>query len=158
MKTLNMFYLVIYWTQKVHNDFIFLCSIILPPDGHSSNHECHCWNLQDNRAIVGIFIALLRFSVDSPSYKITSTPGAYGLNNSLRFQAIISIYNTISVLTSHNKTLQLEWCTSKTLRTKHTSLTHHNWINRKLTQHMGSCWPLSVFCPCIGSSMHRKLR
>ena len=23
MKTLNMFYLVIYWTQKVHNDFIF---------------------------------------------------------------------------------------------------------------------------------------
>ena len=26
MKTLNIFYLVIYWTQKVHNDFIFLCS------------------------------------------------------------------------------------------------------------------------------------
>jgi hypothetical protein len=23
MKTLNMFYLVIYWTQKVHNDFTF---------------------------------------------------------------------------------------------------------------------------------------
>jgi len=22
MKTLNMFYLVIYWTQKLHNDFI----------------------------------------------------------------------------------------------------------------------------------------
>ena len=27
MKTLNMFYLVIYWTQKVHNDFILLCSL-----------------------------------------------------------------------------------------------------------------------------------
>ena len=27
MKTLNIFYLVIYWTQKVHNDFIFLCSL-----------------------------------------------------------------------------------------------------------------------------------
>jgi len=26
MKTLNV-YLVIYWTQKVHNDFIFLCSL-----------------------------------------------------------------------------------------------------------------------------------
>ena len=25
MKTSNIFYLVIYWTQKVHNDFIFLC-------------------------------------------------------------------------------------------------------------------------------------
>ena len=42
MKTLNMFYLVIYCTQKVRNDFIFLCSIILPPVGHSSNHEYHC--------------------------------------------------------------------------------------------------------------------
>ena len=29
MKTLNMFNLVIYWTQKVHNDFIYLYSIIL---------------------------------------------------------------------------------------------------------------------------------
>jgi len=72
MKTLNMFYLVIYWTQKVHNDFIFLCSIVLPPVGHPSNHEYHCWNLQDNRAVVRIFIALLRFSCDSPSY-ITCT-------------------------------------------------------------------------------------
>jgi hypothetical protein len=27
MKTLNIFYLIIYWTQKVHNDFIFLCSL-----------------------------------------------------------------------------------------------------------------------------------
>jgi len=38
MKTLNMFYFVIYWTQKVHNDFIFLCGIVLPPVGHSSDH------------------------------------------------------------------------------------------------------------------------
>jgi len=68
MKTLNMFYLVIYWTQKVHNDFIFVCSIVLPPVGHSSIHEYHCWNLQDNWAVVQIFIALLGFSFDSPSY------------------------------------------------------------------------------------------
>ena len=68
MKTLNMFYLVIYWTQKVHNEFIFLCSIVLPPVGHSSNHEYHCWNLQDNRAVVRSFIAIFRFSVESPSY------------------------------------------------------------------------------------------
>ena len=70
MRTLNVFYLVIYWSQKVHNDFIFLRSILLPPVGHSSNQEYHCWNLQDNRAVVRIFIALLRFSFDSPSYKI----------------------------------------------------------------------------------------
>ena len=68
MKTLNMFYLIIYWTQKAHNDFIFLCSIVLLAISHSSNHEYHCWNLQDNRAVVWIFIALLRFSFDSPSY------------------------------------------------------------------------------------------
>jgi len=55
MKPLNMFYLVIYWTPKVHNDLIFLCSIVLPPVGHSSNHGYHCWNLQDNRAVVRIF-------------------------------------------------------------------------------------------------------
>ena len=27
MKTLKMFYLAIYWTQELHNDFIFLCSV-----------------------------------------------------------------------------------------------------------------------------------
>jgi len=27
MKTLNIFYLVIFWTQNVHNYFIFLCSL-----------------------------------------------------------------------------------------------------------------------------------
>jgi hypothetical protein len=27
VKTLNIFYLVIYWTQKVHNEFSFLCSL-----------------------------------------------------------------------------------------------------------------------------------
>jgi len=73
MKTLNIFYLLIYWTQKVYNDLIFLCSIVLPPVGHSSNHEYRCWNLQDNRAVVRIFIALLRFSVDSPSYNNRDT-------------------------------------------------------------------------------------
>jgi len=45
MKNLDMLYLVIYWTQKVHNELIFLFSIVLPPVGHSSNHEYHFWNL-----------------------------------------------------------------------------------------------------------------
>ena len=52
--------------KKVHNDFIFLCSIVLPPVGHSSNNEYHCWNLQDNQAVVRIFIVLLRLSFESP--------------------------------------------------------------------------------------------
>ena len=68
LKTLNVFYLVIYWTQKVYNYFIFPCSIVLPPVGHSSNHEHHCWNSQDNRSGVRIFIALSGFSFDSLSY------------------------------------------------------------------------------------------
>ena len=46
MKTLNMFYLEIYWTQNVHNDIIFLCIIVLPPVGHSSNPEYTVVNLQ----------------------------------------------------------------------------------------------------------------
>jgi len=45
MKTLNILYLVIYWTQNVHSDFILLCSIVLPPVGHSSNHQYHCCQL-----------------------------------------------------------------------------------------------------------------
>ena len=32
-----MSYLVIYWTQNAHNDFIFRCTIVLPPVGHSEN-------------------------------------------------------------------------------------------------------------------------
>jgi len=39
MKTLNMFYLVIYWTQKVHNDCIFLCSLHCVPYKCSSASE-----------------------------------------------------------------------------------------------------------------------
>ena len=29
MKSLNIFYLVIYWTQKVHSDFIFRCRLLI---------------------------------------------------------------------------------------------------------------------------------
>ena len=77
MKTLNMFYLVIYWTQKVHIDFIFLCSIVLPPVGRSSNYEHHCRNLQDYRAVVRIFVALVRYWADSPTYlKLLAIMGA----------------------------------------------------------------------------------
>ena len=69
IKTLNMLlYLVFYRTQKAHNYFIFLCIIALPPVSHSSNHQSHCWNLQNNPAMVRNFIEILRFSVDSPPY------------------------------------------------------------------------------------------
>jgi len=44
--------------------------IILPPVSHSSNHEYHCCQLKDNRAVFRIFIALLRFSFDSLSYNL----------------------------------------------------------------------------------------
>jgi len=44
--------------------------IILPPAGHSSNHEYHCCQLTDNQAVFRIFIALLKFSFDSPSYNV----------------------------------------------------------------------------------------
>ena len=40
MKTLNIFYLVIYWTQKVHNNFIFLRSLHCVPYKCSSASEC----------------------------------------------------------------------------------------------------------------------
>jgi len=42
--------------------------IVLPPIGHSSNHEYHCCQLTDNQAVFRIFIALLMFSFDSPWY------------------------------------------------------------------------------------------
>ena len=35
MKTLNIFYLVIYWKQKVHNDFIYLFSL------HCIPYKCY---------------------------------------------------------------------------------------------------------------------
>ena len=41
----------------------FLCSIVLPPVGHSSKQEYHFLNLQDNRAVFQIFIALLKFFI-----------------------------------------------------------------------------------------------
>ena len=34
LKTLTIFYLVIYWTQKVHKDFTFLCSL------HYLSYKC----------------------------------------------------------------------------------------------------------------------
>ena len=34
LQTSNIFYLVIYWKQKVHNAFIFLCSL------HCLSYKC----------------------------------------------------------------------------------------------------------------------
>jgi len=72
MKTLNIFYLVIYWTQKVQKDFIFLCSIVLPCHLSATFQTISIIvvNLQDNRAVFRIVIALLRFSFDPPSYNL----------------------------------------------------------------------------------------
>ena len=67
MKTLNCMlqagppYLHYYCAVVLHS------CIVLPPVGHSSNHEYQCCQLTDNRAVFRIFIALL-FSFDSPSY------------------------------------------------------------------------------------------
>ena len=48
--------------------------IVLPSVGHSSNHEHHCSQLADNRAVFRLIIVLLRFSFDSHSFKYTFYP------------------------------------------------------------------------------------
>jgi len=68
--------------------------IVLPPVGHSSNHQYHCWNLQDNRNVVRIFIALLRSSFDFPSYIYTGCPRRKGPNFGRVF--LRSNYNDIT--------------------------------------------------------------
>jgi hypothetical protein len=41
LKILIFFYLATYWTQKAHNDFIFLCSLHSVPYKFSSALEVH---------------------------------------------------------------------------------------------------------------------
>ena len=55
MVTVNMFYIVIYWTQKGTQWPHFLCSIVLPPVGHSSKHEYHCCQLTRQSSCVSNF-------------------------------------------------------------------------------------------------------
>ena len=71
MKTLN------WMLQAGPPSLHYYCAVVLhsytvlPPVGHSSNHEYHeyhCCHLTDNRAVFRIFIWLLRFSFDSSSY------------------------------------------------------------------------------------------
>ena len=62
-----IFYLVIYWTQKVHNDFIFLCSLHCALSTTLQKISITVVNLHNNRPVVRICIPILRFSVDSPS-------------------------------------------------------------------------------------------
>ena len=73
MKSLNIFLsrnlLNTEGTQLLH----FSVYLDILPVGHSSNHEYQCCQLKDNRAVFRIFIALLRFSFDSPSYFTTSS-------------------------------------------------------------------------------------
>ena len=63
MKTLNIFYLVIYWTQKVHNDFIFLYSLHCHLSATLQTISITVVSLQDNRAVFRIFIALFKFFI-----------------------------------------------------------------------------------------------
>ena len=42
-ENLKYFYLVIYWTQNVHNDFMFLCSLHCVPYKCSSDLEVHVY-------------------------------------------------------------------------------------------------------------------
>ena len=64
MKTLNMFmsYFIEHKGYTVASFFYAVSYSHLSPTLHS------LLKLQDSRAVVRIFIALLRFSVDSPSY------------------------------------------------------------------------------------------
>ena len=41
---------------------------VLPPVGHSSNHECHCCQFKRQSSCVENFYRTLKFSFDSPSY------------------------------------------------------------------------------------------
>jgi len=52
------FYLVIYWTRKVHNSFIFLCSLHRHLSATLQTIGITAFDLQDNRAVVWIFIWL----------------------------------------------------------------------------------------------------
>ena len=67
MKTLNCM------LQAGPSSLHYYCSvvlhscIVLSPIGHSSNHEYCCCQLTDNRDVIRTFIALLRFSFESPS-------------------------------------------------------------------------------------------
>jgi hypothetical protein len=51
-----------YWAVVLHS-----CTV-LPPLGHSSNHEYHCCQLIRQSSVFQIFIALLGFSFDCTSY------------------------------------------------------------------------------------------
>ena len=67
MKTLN--YLLQAGPPSLHyyRAVVLHSCIVLPPVGHSSNHEYHCYQLADNRDVFRNFIALLRLSFDSPT-------------------------------------------------------------------------------------------
>jgi len=43
--------------------------IVLPPVGHSSNHQFHCRQLTRQSSCVSIFYRTFKLSLDSPSYK-----------------------------------------------------------------------------------------
>jgi len=74
MKTLNAM------LQAGAPSLHYYCAVVLhscivqTSVGHSSNHQYHCCQLTDNRAVFWIFIALLRFSFDSPSYVFPAHP------------------------------------------------------------------------------------
>jgi hypothetical protein len=65
--------------------------IVLPPVGHSSNHEYHCCQLTRQSAVFRIFIALLNFSFDSPSYFATSCLLCPDVLQSIMFLSNINI-------------------------------------------------------------------
>jgi len=106
MKTLNIFYPVIYWTQEEHNDFIFLCSIVLPPIGHSSNHKYHWCQLTRQSSCgwnfyrtfkVSIWLSLVLHNYISILWRITTW-----LYRTLQFLSLISIHSN-SLVPARNK-------------------------------------------------------
>jgi len=66
-ENLKYFSLLIYRTQKVHNDFIFCVVSYCHMSATLQTLSNVVVNLQDNLTVFRIFITLLRFSFDSPS-------------------------------------------------------------------------------------------
>ena len=77
---------------------------VLPPVGHTLNHQYHCCQLTDHRAVVRNVIAPLRFPFHSPSYNNETR----SRDNRRRGKAII-----LHILSAWNSGIQLWGCTRR---------------------------------------------
>ena len=87
-------------TQKVHNDFIFLCSLHCHLSATLQTISINVANLRDNRGVVRIFIALLRFSFDCPSHTSTSTGWAKSRYTVIMFILLYTVSSSSIIIES----------------------------------------------------------